>query len=1020
MTDDSMKRKEWFTKILNIRDEELKPVLLLMVFSFFIGLSLSFYFTASNAIFLKHFSPKMIPVSFIASGIIICSAWYLFSRVDKKSSFSRQVTIKFLFVFLSVLAISIGVWAFDTAWLAFIMYTWVRIMVYITLVNFWGMAGKLFNIRQGKRIFGLISVGEVISIIIGYFSIPLILQFLKAPDLLFLASLSLFICLILVFIIFRSFKDQLQAVKIPSVPVNNGVQSEWNYWNLLKKPYFLVISLMALLPIFGYLFVDFLFLAQTKREFANNPETIARFFGIFLGFVAIVELIFKFVSGRFLNKYGLKPSLLSLPFILVFSILLAATLGTLYGTTGMFFAFIALARLFERSIRGAVYEPAFQLLYQPVPPEQRLPFQNQIEGIPKAFGTVITGVVILLLSSIPQFNLVYFNWVFIVVLGFWIWIALKMYDEYRNMLKSKLVGLKLENRRALDQIAPFISQSLSSAGDDKFQSLYSFYEKVEPAGIDHLLEKAFNDSTPANQLAILNKIRDKQYVPALGFIENQCDQNESPMLRETLEETRRTLRETEDLPFEYLVSQAHDKDAETRLRAALLLGFSGRYNTYKLLITLLKDPDPGVKKAALISSGRIKRYELWQYIIENLISPEFSNVAGVAVRIIGEPILSDLDRFFDKIADHKQTQQHIIEIIEAIGGEKSVRVLREKINYPDKNIRFKVLISLSNLEYHASVSEIPLIRLAIEESVETMVWLMASISDVAGIPGSVNLRQALLVEIEEKKEEVFLLLSLIYDPRTIRHIREHIESPDTNAKIYALEISDMMISEEIKELFFPIFEDITIHERLNRFSIRFPQEKLTFEERLIDIINKDYTKINKWTKACSIAILGEQALPSSDTITEILAANIVNPDPMLSELAAFILYEQHRTFFDGIISRLEKKDAVRSAALINRLKTLSEQKDTPAFHKVITLKNTHLFSPIPEIEIVEMLLHLEADHGDNGAVRMEETGVPDGWIINPGETDELHIPWIKLYETMSGNPILIERFVGLFIMKSSK
>ena len=196
-----MEKKEWFTKILNIRREEFKPVFLMMIFSFFIGLSLTFYFTASNAIFLKHFPPRMIPISFIASGIIVYLAWWLFSKIDKKASLSLQVTIKFIFVFLSVLAISIGVWASDSKWLAFILYTWVRVMVYITLVNFWGLAGRLFNIRQGKRIFGLISVGEVVSIIIGYISIPFILKVVKVSDVLFLASGSLFICVVVVIII---------------------------------------------------------------------------------------------------------------------------------------------------------------------------------------------------------------------------------------------------------------------------------------------------------------------------------------------------------------------------------------------------------------------------------------------------------------------------------------------------------------------------------------------------------------------------------------------------------------------------------------------------------------------------------------------------------------------------------------------------------------------------------------------------------------------------------------------------
>ena len=955
-----MRKKEWLTKLLNIRSEEFKPVFLLMLFSFFIGLSLSFYFTASNAIFLKHFPPKMIPVSFIASGIIVCVAWWIFSRIDKKLSFSRQVSLKFLFVFITVLAISIGVWAFDTKWLAFIMYTWVRVMVYITLVNFWGMAGKLFNIRQGKRIFGLISVGEVISIIIGYFSIPLILHFLKTQDLLFLASFSLFICLIMVFIIFRTFGDQLQAAKIPSGLNKTRVKSEWNYWNLLKKPYFLLISLMALLPIFGYLFVDFLFLAQTKREFVNNPETIARFFGIFLGFVAIVELIFKLFSGRFLDKYGLKPSLVSLPLILAFSIVLAAVFGSIYGPTGLFFAFIAFARLFERSVRGAVYEPAFQLLYQPVPNEQRLAFQNQIEGIPKALGTVITGVVILLLSSFSIFNLVHFNYFFLAILGLWVWLAYKMYEEYRSLLKVKISEIKHEAMKPGETEVAILEKSLSAVSPQGFQYMVEVFEKVAPASLDKALENACSKAPEEIKLKIRKKI----------------------------EENRKEIMEAEDFSFDFMVQLSHSGDSETRENAAKLLGYSGRYNTYKILIQLLKDPSPNVKKAALISSGKIKRYELWPILMECLISPEYGNVASVALSMIGAPILSELDHHFDKISDHKLAQMQIIRIYESVGGEKAVKLLRNKISYPDKDVRYQVMLSLSNLEYHASISETPFIRQTIEESSETMVWIMAALLDIGGSMENLALQNALLQEMEEKKENIFLLLSLLYETRTIRHIRETIESQDAKARIYALEICDMTFSDEIKELFLPLFEDISIPERLHRFRHRFPQEKFSIHERLCEIINKDFTKINRWTKACAIYLLGQQEIQTGDGSEAILAAQFVNPDPLLGELAAWMLFSRDKQYYFNTIYRFEKKEDSGISRIIGKIKEREKNPGILLYEKILILKETPLFSPVPEAALVDLAMTLR-------------------------NQDSKSVPEEILFEYMTSNLILAERYLNL-------
>lgn len=962
-----MKKRAWLTKILNIRGEEFKPVFLLMLFSFFIGLSLSFYFTASNAIFLKHFPPKMIPVSFIASGIIVCLAWWIFSLIDKKLSFFHQVAIKFLFVFITVLAISLGVWAFDTQWLAFIMYTWVRVMVYITLVNFWGMAGKLFNIRQGKRIFGLISVGEVISIIIGYFSIPLILQFLKAPDLLFLASFSLFICLIMVFLIFRTFGDQLQAAKIPKAQSKTTVKSEWNYLNLLKKPYFLLISLMALLPIFGYLFIDFLFLAQTKREFVNNPETIASFFGIFLGIVAIVELIFKLFSGRLLDKYGLKPSLVSLPFILAFSVLLAAVFGSLYGPTGLFFAFIALARLFERSVRGAVYEPAFQLLYQPVPNEQRLAFQNQIEGIPKALGTVITGAVILLLSAFPAFNLVHFNYFFLIILGIWIWLAFKMYEEYRNLLKVKISEIKHAILKPDESDIAIIWKSLNQVSPERFQRMIEVFEKVAPASVDEAMNRSFPDAPEAIRL----KIQEKR------------------------EQNRKEIREAEDYPFEFLVHLAHSADPETREQAARLLGYSGRYNTYKILIQLLKDPAANVKKAALISSGRIRRYELWPILMEHLTSPEYGNIASIAVKMIGAPILNELDHHFDKIADHKLAQIRIIRIYESVGGEKAVKLLRNKISFPDMDVRNQVMLSLSNLEYHASISETPFINQNIEETAETIVWIMSALIDIGGSQETLTLQNALLQEMEEKKENIFLLLSLLYDTRTIRHIRETIESQDAKARIYALEICDMTFSDEIKDLFLPLFEDISIPERLHRFRYRFPQTNLSLHERLYEIINKDFTKINRWTKACAIYLLGQQEIQMEDDTSTMLAAHMVNPDPLLAEIAGWMLYCRDKKYYYNTLARFDKKEIPAVKRILEKIKIREKNPGTLLYEKILGLKEQSLFAPVPEVNLVTLAISLR---------------------------DQCHnsIPDEVLFDFMTGDLNLTERYLNLSAIENVK
>lgn len=1001
-----MATEKWFVKLFNIRTEESRPVLYLMIFSFFVGLSMTFYFAASNAIFLKHFESWMISVSYMASGVIVWAAWLLLSRLDRHLSTGWQLIVKFLFVFATVTAISTGVWMYEYSWLVFIMFTWVRILVYVTVVTFWGLAGKLFNIRQGKRIFALLGIGEVISIIIGYFSVPLLLKFLKAPDLLFLSSGSLLICLILVFTILKAFRAELSG-STSSSGTNLSGKADLNYWKLVKKPYFLLISLMALLPIFGYLFVDFLFLAQTKVEFANDTETIAGFFGIFLGFVAVIELVFKLVSGRFLNKYGLKPSLVSLPVILFVGMLMAAVSASLYGTVGLFFAFIAMVRLFERSVRSAVYEPAFQLLYQPVPAGHRLIFQNQIEGIPKASGTIITGTVILLFSTIHAFNLIHYSWIFILVLVLWIRIAFKMYDQYRNMLKTKLSELETESERSGDPVRELVIRCLSKATVERFDQVYRILETVYPVQTEEAIPGAFIASSGSNQLKILQKIRDHHLVSAIPFLKQYSGNMRTEELSSAIDQTIQELEDQSRYTFESMMKLCHSVHSGDRYYAACMLGTSGKYNTYKLLISLMHDPDPQVRRAALRSGGKARRTEFWPSMIENLADRRFAISARIALQQVGEPVLNDLDRFFEKLGEGSYTKKQMISVFESVEGPKSVKFLRSKMFHSDQEVRMQVLAALGRLGYRASVNESAGIKNMIEEIIENMLWIQASLLDISKVPNANALQMALLDQLEEDKQKIFMLLSLLYDSRTMRHVMEHIESKDTNAKVYAFEISDMLIGEELKQIIFPLFEDITMQERLQRLENKFLQEKLDPVDRMFDILSRDLSKTGLWMKAKTIELLGEQQPDRADEIKTMLASCLSHPHELVVELAARVLIKLDKPYFDQVLSRLKMNVSIKGVQrqiylgfagrekqrmkmndnplpvkVAGKFEANEENRDLLLHEKIKVIKKLDFFFDIPENVLLELLVQHREIRVEPGGAKGDPYPEATGYAVS--------------------------------------
>ena len=80
-----------------------------------------------------------------------------------------------------------------------------------------------------------------------------------------------------------------------------------------------------------------------------------------------------------------------------------------------------------------------------------------------------------------------------------------------------------------------------------------------------------------------------------------------------------------------------------------------------------------------------------------------------------------------------------------------------------------------------------------------------------------NLRQAFKEEISHNYEQIFLLLSLIYDTESVSLVKENILSETSEGIAYGIELLDMFINSELKSKLFPLVDDISVHEKIKSF-----------------------------------------------------------------------------------------------------------------------------------------------------------------------------------------------------------
>src|SRR5688572_25845432 len=157
-------------RLLGIQAGEGTPVAWLIVHSLFNGIFGAFFLTAANALFLARFPITVLPLAYIAAGIVGYVAILLFSRLERHVSLAVLLMVNLG----ALLSLSSAFWflrrATDADWVVFSMFVVVGPMFNLVGLGYWALAGRLFDLRQAKRLFGLVGAGEELSTVVALFS----------------------------------------------------------------------------------------------------------------------------------------------------------------------------------------------------------------------------------------------------------------------------------------------------------------------------------------------------------------------------------------------------------------------------------------------------------------------------------------------------------------------------------------------------------------------------------------------------------------------------------------------------------------------------------------------------------------------------------------------------------------------------------------------------------------------------------------------------------------------------------
>jgi Cyclic nucleotide-binding domain len=940
---------------LNVRPDEQERTLLLLGFGFFMGVFLAtFQLTSETQLITQagaeEDSAKLISQGLFAAALLGVISTGLFAYFQNRVSFGIFSIANLFFVFLVVSSFYVLFRVLPDEHiktLSFIQFAFLGPVVAVFLLGFWGVFGRLFDLRQSKRIIGGIDTGQLLAAILTFFTIGLGAKVAETYNLLIVSALSVIGAMVFLIIIVNKYK-------LGQVTAGFEQSEHVTIKKMVSSKYVVLLALFISFSIFAYLLVENSYLSALSVQYPVEEEaSLRQFLGWFSGSILVFSFIFQtFFNDRVIAEYGLRVALTVLPVILGVLTIAVIVVGTLVGQSANsvmlvnFFVFVALSKLFITFLRDALENPAFKLYFMTLENKIRFDIQAKIEGVVVESAKVIVGGVILLLGLLSYFELIHYYYILLFVIVGWIYLAGQLYAEYRNRIRAKLEGkdISLEEIDFVhDAVIANIQHNLENLKPATAVFSFKLLEKINPIYVAPSINTLMkHDSEVVRDFAqrMMNIVRGVSVSDRYIITADNEEIKEGRVLL-TSQEINFLLHEGA-ISQKRLAKLCRSEEAQDRQYGAELIGNMETDDSLSYLIELLQDIDANVRLAAITSATKRNNIEIIKGLVFNLGSPAYSNLAKSALYVIGNVALPVLDNAFYKSEQDSQVMLRIVQIMGRIGGNVAMEMLWNKIDFPDKIISSQILESLSQTGFKANLSQITRIKHAIENNISDISWNISAYLEIPDNKSTKHLKLALKEENAHDVRHIYTLLSMLYDSKSIHLIKQNLESGTSEGITYAIELLDVLLSEDLKQKIIPILDDISDTEKVKKLQIYYPRAKLSTQLSLKFLINRDFTQSNRWTKASALYQIGRLKIAE---FKYDLIANLFNPDIMVKQMAAWSLHNIDPELYIEHVERLPT--AVKTELDSNILnRDIAIEQGNLVFDKVRFLQSMKVFSTI--------------------------------------------------------------------------
>lgn len=882
--------KERLFSFPGIKSGEESVIAVLLIQSVFVGIFLGTFDISAHSLFLSIFDEKKMAWGYVLSGIAGIILTTVYTRLRTRMNFRNFSAINIAFAAALTLILWIILLINPVKWVIFLIFIMLGPLNILVMLGFRETVSQLFMHRQGKRLFNLVDSGLIIGVIISCFAIPVLLSLNFRPHNILLISAA---AILTATILQISIGSRLLVRQTTETSENSKPDDSKTIPGLIREnSYLRILGIFIGLSVMTAFFVQYSFMAVTRVQYPAE-EDMARFLGLFTGSIMIFTLLIKLtVFAYLIRNYGLRTCLVLSPLLIAGFTIIAVVIGTIMGftpaTSGfmLFFMILAMSRLFSRSLRDSIELPSLKAIYLTFDEKTRYVVQSGMDGTINEIAALSSGLLLSGLGILGFIRLIHFSVVLIAITGLWIFVAFKVYSEYRKSIGKTLESGNRDNASLLVQQEIHGRKGNFLAGltfrENYFDLVTGDYKSLDRYPGNWFLIKILNhadDTKDISLLPLIKKIaadrgREKEIRVRASFISES---------------------------LEHLSSLVTEKDDRKRFSHKLLS--DSRQPQTTQILRLLRDNSDDSRAVGIMLIGKFRIKDMVQEVCEYLEIPKLRTQAKNVLRRFGSDASDQLQRYYLVSSGNTETSIAILRILAEEGSNDNLMFLFSRLWSNSRQVREVALKLLADSRFKSPDQERDHIHQMISDVIGIITWDLSAKISLKKINDE-RLLQPLNKDIARWNLFLFNLLSITYDSGSISRIRENLSGGTVESVNYALEMIDIVIDESIKPKIIPLLDAIPDEIKVKNLSHFYPCEIPDNPKLIDDILNRDYNLLGIWIRACALRNITSV---DSGILAQSVIALLFSPEQILQEESAKLIARSGNGVYSTVSGRIDGK-----------------------------------------------------------------------------------------------------------------